>query len=76
MTYGKKLFVALDQFANTILGGWPDETFSSRAWRWEADGKRVWPRKFIDWLFFWDKDHCRQSYESEVARKQCPVEMR
>ena len=76
MTYGKKLLVALDQLANTVLGGWPDETFSSRAWRWEADGKRAWPRKLIDRLFFWEKDHCRQSYESEVTRKQCPMEFR
>ena len=76
MTDGKKLFVALDQFVNTLFGGWPDETLSSRAWRWDEHGKRAWPRKFIDWLFFWEKDHCRQSYESEVARKQCPMEFR
>lgn len=76
MTYGKKLLVALDQLVNTVLGGWPDETLSSRAWRWDENGKRIWPRKLIDGLFFWEKDHCRESYQSEAARKQCPVEFR
>ena len=76
MRYAKKVLVAFDQLVNAFCGGWPDETLSSRAWRWETDGKRAWPRKLIDRLFFWETDHCRASYESELARKQCPVEMR
>lgn len=25
MSYGKNLFIAFDQLANALLGGWPDE---------------------------------------------------
>ena len=76
MTWGKAVAVALDQLVNALLGGWPDETLSSRAWRWETNGKRAWPRKLIDRLFFWETAHCRESYESERARRQCPPELR
>lgn len=76
MTYAKKVLVAFDQLVNAFCGGWPDETLSSRAWRWEADNRRSWPRKVIDRLFFWESGHCRASYESELARRQCPPELR
>lgn len=33
MPYWLRVLIALDQFANTVLGGWPDETLSSRAGR-------------------------------------------
>lgn len=51
MSYIRRLLIAVDQLLNAVLGGWPDETLSSRAWRWEQDGVRSWPRKFIDALF-------------------------
>lgn len=76
MTWGKAVAVAFDQLVNAFCGGWPDETLSSRAWRWELAGKRSWPRKVIDRLFFWESEHCRESYESELARRQWPPELR
>lgn len=76
MTWGKAVAVAVDQLVNAFCGGWPDETLSSRAWRWELAGKRSWPRKVIDRLFFWESEHCRESYESELARRQWPPELR
>ena len=76
MAYGKNLFIAFDQLANALLGGWPDETLSSRAWRRDLEDDVSWPRKLIDALFFWEKDHCRDSYYSEVERRQCPPELR
>lgn len=72
----KPILTAFDQFINTLCNGWADETFSSRCWRWELNGKRSWPRKLIDALFFWDKNHCRESYKSELERLQCPPELR
>jgi hypothetical protein len=51
-------------------------TISSRAWRWELNGKRSWPRVLIDALFFFDPDHCRESFESERTGRQLPPEMR
>ena len=72
----KKILIAFDQLVNALFNGWPDETISSRAWRWERNGKRAWPRKLIDAVFFWDKDHCQESYESERQGRQLPPEMR
>lgn len=51
-------------------------TLSAQAYRWERDGVRSWCRKFIDTIFFWEIDHCKQSYESELARLQSPPETR
>lgn len=76
MSYGKGVLIALDQLVNALLGGWPDETLSSRAWRWDRDGKRKWPRVLADTLFFWEKGHCEESYRSEREGRQLPPELR
>lgn len=76
MTYSKAVLIAADQLVNALLAGWPDETLSSRAWRWEKDGVRSWPRRVIDRLFFWEKNHCYQSYISEREGRQLPPELR
>ena len=76
MTYWKKVLIAVDQLVNTLIAGFPDETLSSRAWRWEQDGVRAWPRRFIDRLFFWEPNHCRESYRSEREGRQLPPELR
>ncbi|MGE9985364.1 pseudouridine synthase [Desulfovibrio sp. SGI.169] len=80
MSYGKSVFIALDQGVNALLGGWPDETISSRAWRWHVSGVRHWPQRCIDALFFWDsqdgKRHCELSHESERLGRQLPPELR
>ncbi len=75
MGYGKAVLIGLDQLANAILGGWPDETLSSRCWRLSLAG-RDWPRLVVDRLFFWDRDHCRESFESERLGRQLPPEAR
>lgn len=72
----QKVLIAFDQLINTLLGGWPDETLSSRCYRWERDGVRVWPRKLVDGLFFWQREHCKSSYESEREGRQSPPELR
>ena len=76
MTYAKAVLIAIDQLLNALLCGWPNETLSSRCWRWDRDGKRHWPRRMVDALFFWEKEHCRESYESEQLRMQMPPELR
>ena len=40
MTYMEGVLIALDQLFNALVGGWPDETLSSRCWRWSKDGVR------------------------------------
>lgn len=76
MTYARAVLISIDQLVNAVLAGWPDETLSSRAWRWEQDGTRSWSRKLIDALFFMEKEHCRQSYISEREGRQLPPELR
>ena len=71
-----QVLVALDQLANTFLGGYADETLSSRAYRHKKDGSRSWPAWVIDHLFFWQEDHCKTAYESEINRAQLPPAMR
>ena len=76
MTYGKNLLIAVDQLINAVIGGYCDETLSSRAWRWAQNGVRAWPRSFIDRLFFWEQNHCRKSFQSEREGRQLPPELR
>lgn len=66
-----QVLIALDQLANAVCNGWADETLSSRAYR---ESPRA--EKFINTLFFWDKDHCYESYVSEQLRTQLPPELR
>lgn len=74
----KQVLIAIDQLLNTFCvwlpgGCWADETLSARAWRIRDQSKlHLW----IDRLFFWDTDHCRESYDSEATRRQLPVEYR
>lgn len=84
MGYLKNILIAIDQLANALCCGWPDETLSSRAFRWNRCGLRHWPCLIIDRLFFWDTEkrdglivrHCQLSYESEQLRLQHPPELR
>lgn len=72
-----QVLVAFDQLGNALLGGYADETISSRAYRHaEIKKDRRWPMVLIDHLFFWQDQHCKQAYESEVERQQLPPSMR
>lgn len=74
--YIKNILIALDQLLNAIFAGSCDETMSSRAYRLEKERGRKWPRFLIDAILFFDKDHCYQSYLSEIERKHLPSSMR
>ncbi len=76
MHYLQHVRTALDQCLNALCGGWPDETLSSRAYRWYVAGIRAWPRNTLDTLFFWRLEHCRQSYEGERRHRHVPPELR
>ena len=62
--YLRNLLVAIDQLLNTILGGDPDETISSRL------GKRDWwLGRFICWVFdFFDKNKCEKVREQDEGK--------
>lgn len=77
----KQILIAVDQLLNSLLfflpgGCWADETLSARAWRCRAMAPFNMLQPVIDRLFFWDKEHCRTSFESEVERRQSPPEER
>ncbi len=77
--YLKNTLIGFDQLLNIIfLNGYPDETLSSRFFRWYRDGKYILPMQILDKvaLFFGDKNHCYESYMSEAKRRQMPPELR
>ena len=72
----KQFLIALDQVVNTMCGGYADETLSCRAYRHYMRGEHKWVKVLIDCLFFFDKDHCYNSYLSEQERLQLPPALR
>lgn len=81
-SYLKNVLIGIDQLVNTFFAGYPDETLSSRAYRWHRDKIHLYPMQIIDTLFFMDTDpltgkkHCELSYISEQERLQHPPELR
>lgn len=69
--YFWNILISIDQFVNTIFGGDPDETISSRMGKWARDGKNDRGLKkplykiahFIVELF--EKDHFKKSIEED-----------
>ncbi|GHT26804.1 hypothetical protein FACS18942_04930 [Planctomycetales bacterium] len=65
--YIKNLMIAFDRLINSIFGGWCGETLSSRAYR------RKWKLRYvIDLLFFWQNEHCYESYLWDKFNKDFP----
>lgn len=66
--YFWNILISIDQLANTILGGDPDETISSRS------GKRQDEQLWAKWLcWFLNKiqtDHCKKSIEKDEGDRQ------
>ena len=72
--YAYHNLIAIDQLFNTLTCGAADETLSSRAYRGAV--LKEHPRKrwrvihiLINAVFF-DRNHCKESYFSEVYRRQ------
>lgn len=67
------VLIAVDQLLYVLVtlgNGNPDETLSAAAWRLEGKGR--WAglifRPLIDRIFWFDPQHCRNSYKSELAK--------
>ena len=73
--YGYHVIIAIDQLFNALTGGAADETLSSRTYRacLKPQPKKRWHVLYcvINGIFF-DKNHCKTAYESELLRKQYP----
>ena len=76
MKYTLKIGIALTQGMNAVIGGWPDESISSRSYRQRH--KAFWGKMYvvINYIFFWQKDHCKKAYNAEVERRHSPPETR
>lgn len=74
-----QVLIAVDQLLNALLGGWADETVSSRAWRLSPTS-RGWKytQAAIDAVagLLGDPQHCFESWVSERLRTQMPPELR
>lgn len=67
--YFWNLLIAIDQLANAILGGDPDETISSRMGKMIGN-KKATPLEhgLCDVLHVLDKDHCEKSIEEDEGK--------
>lgn len=73
----KQCAIAFDQFVNALLGGYADETLSSHAYRLHRGGKPLgFMRHVIDRLFWFDPDHCHESFLAERKGSHLPPEYR
>jgi len=67
--YFWNILITLDQTANTILGGSPDETMSSRFGKWLALPHNTWKWRvaygICRTLHVIDKNHCIKSIEED-----------
>jgi len=72
----KQVLIAVDQLANTLAGGWADETLSARCWRLRHHRRWGFLQQAIDLLFFWELHHCHESYLNECFRRQLPSHYR
>lgn len=76
----KQVLIAFDQLVNTLVYasgegfGMADETISARSWRLRK--RKFWGslRVLVDRLFFWEPNHCEDSYLVEKKRKHLPQE--
>lgn len=71
-----QFLIAFDQTLNTLTWlpgdgfGMADETLSARAYR--VRNEHPWLIRTIDTLFFWESQHCYESFVSEALRKHLP----
>lgn len=65
--YVLRILLSLDQLLNTLWGGYPDETISSRCERGRLRGYWYWCwlAKFLNWL---DPNHTMEALRSEKER--------
>lgn len=65
--YLYNLLIVLSQFCNTILGGDPDETMSSRIGKGARRGNKfyIFFSRFLD---IFEKNHCKEAIEEDEGK--------
>ncbi len=75
----RQILIAIDQVFNTLVWfksegfGMAGETLSARAWRLRYDSSGY---KVINFIFFWQPDHCMKAYENRMNDMNSPEEYR
>lgn len=69
MRYFWNILIAVDQLGNTLCGGDPDETVSSRCGKYVRRNSGYFPCQLCKLLNFFQKDHCVQSIEEDRGDK-------
>lgn len=70
MKYFWNLLISIDQFVNTLFGGDPDETISSRMGRAIRKNECFLCKGICWFLSFFDKDHCAKSVEKDEGKDE------
>ena len=68
--YIRNLLISLDQLANTVIGGDPDETISSRAGKAAENHDGIAWRLLCRALHWIDPHHCRDAIEADEGKDQ------
>jgi len=66
--YFQRVGIAISVLFNVILGGYSNQSFSARNYAWKREGRTnlVW---IIDFLFWFDPEHCMNSWLYWYTRK-------
>ncbi|MDV7392992.1 hypothetical protein RZS08_16595, partial [Arthrospira platensis SPKY1] len=64
--YFHNLGIALTRAFSAFIGVDYRISFSAQCWHWEQRGKwrGIVLRPVVDFIFFWDFDHCRRAFET------------
>ena len=67
--YIKRVGISISILLNVILGGASNQTLSARNYSRMKEGKKnaVW---LIDKIFFYEEDHCMNSWTYWILRKE------
>ena len=76
MKYVWNMLIAFDQFVNTIFGGDPDETISSRLGKWSRDKRN--DHGFKKYIYkvcnvvveLFERDHFKKSIENDEGNNE------
>ncbi len=62
------ILISIDQFFNTLFGGDPDESISSRAGK--REGKNIIPTVLCWFLDKLDPGHCKDAIEADEGKDE------
>jgi len=74
--YCWNILIAIDQLVNTVFGGDPDETLSSRMGKWarthkNQKGTRKQIYKTVNWIVeLFEKEHFKKSIEEDEGDRR------